>query len=162
MLQKGGKPRQQREHVAGGPQHHQTCSEGQSRRKARSGTIITTDAPEHAVTAHEGDGGGGGRGGDGARSAMRTLRSGVAPRQRHEHAGSVQSSGQMRSGGQSKRTTRSGLDVTAARADRAREALVERPRRRRQRARGAPKMRLQRGERLAQRHEHARRVESSD
>ena len=53
MLQKGGKPRQQREHVAGGPQHHQTCSEGQSRRKARSGTIITTDAPEHAVTAHE-------------------------------------------------------------------------------------------------------------
>ena len=92
---------------------------------------------------------------------MRTLRSGVVPRQRHEHAGSVQSSGQMRSDGRSKRATRSGLNVTAARADRAEEALVERPRRQRQRAREASKMRLQRGERLTQQHEHAGRVRTS-
>ena len=57
---------------------------------------------------------------------MRTLRSGVAPRQRHEHAGGGLWSGQMRSDGQSELMASSGLNMTAARADRAGEALVER------------------------------------
>ena len=90
------------------------------------------------------------------------LQSGEEPKQRHDHAGSVLSSGQMRFDGQSELTASSGLNMTAAHADRAEEALVGRLRRRWQRAQEAPKMRLQRIERLAQQHEHAGRVRTSE
>ena len=93
---------------------------------------------------------------------MRTLQSGEGPKQRREHVRHELSSGQMRSDGQSKRAARSGLDTTAAHIDRAEETLVESPRRRRQRAREAPKMRLQRSDRLVQQHEHAGRVRTSE
>ena len=47
-LQRGEKPRQRYEHAADVQWHHQTCSEDQSRRAARSGTTITTAEREHA------------------------------------------------------------------------------------------------------------------
>ena len=41
MLQRGRKPRRQHEHATGEREHRQTCSDGQSRREARSGLNIT-------------------------------------------------------------------------------------------------------------------------
>ena len=67
----------------------------------------------------------------------------------------------MRSDGQSELTASSGPNMTAARADRAEEALVERPRRQRQQGARSAIGWQQRGLEPAQQHEHARCVRGS-
>ena len=76
--QRGQQPTQQHKHAVGMRGSEQKRSDGQSRREARSGTIITTAERQRAIAPSMG--GGGGRGGGGARRARTELQSGETPK----------------------------------------------------------------------------------